>query len=119
MDSQAIPASGFEGVDLSRRTDWRKLMKLECEEKPSLTEEQFLGLFIPCDSAGCHGLITTGIFCSTSITVGWTRLTILGQSHPTLWRSNKFRVENWFKSQGLSRSEGFIRLLPALGAFIE
>ncbi len=45
MDSP-LPAPGFEGVDLSRRTDWRKLTKLECIEKPGLTEEQFLGLFV-------------------------------------------------------------------------
>ena len=49
-------APGFEGVDLSRRTDWRKLTKLECSEKPGLTEEQFLGLFVKCDACG---LITT------------------------------------------------------------
>ncbi|KAF8333377.1 hypothetical protein F5887DRAFT_1080196 [Amanita rubescens] len=55
MDSP-LPAPGFEGVDLSRRTDWRKLTKLECIEKPGLTEEQFLGLFIKCDACG---LITT------------------------------------------------------------
>ena len=38
------------GVDLSRRTDWGKFYDLACTDSPGLTEEEFLGLFIKCDS---------------------------------------------------------------------
>ncbi|KAF8340244.1 hypothetical protein F5887DRAFT_1077042 [Amanita rubescens] len=41
-----FPAPEFEGMDLRRRTDWWNLWRLELKEKPGLTEEQFLGLFV-------------------------------------------------------------------------
>ena len=47
-----FPAPGFEGVDLCRRTDWWNLWQLECKDKPGLTQEQFLGLFVKCDACG-------------------------------------------------------------------
>ena len=56
MMNPPFPAPGFEGMDLCRRTDWWNLWQLEIKEKPGLTEEQFLGLFVKCDACG---LITT------------------------------------------------------------
>ena len=50
------PALVFDGVDLSHRTDWRKFVKLDCMDRPGLTEDKFLGLFIKCDACA---LITT------------------------------------------------------------
>jgi len=52
MMDPPFPAPGFEGMDLHRRTDWWNLWKLELKEKPGLTEEQFLGLFVKCDACG-------------------------------------------------------------------
>ncbi|KAM6490167.1 hypothetical protein JOM56_014361 [Amanita muscaria] len=45
-----------ERVDLSVRTDWRRFVKLDCMDRPGLTEEEFLGLFVKCDACA---LITT------------------------------------------------------------
>jgi hypothetical protein len=50
------PAPEFERVDLSVRTDWRRFVKLDCMDRPGLTEEEFLGLFVKCDACA---LITT------------------------------------------------------------
>ena len=43
------------GIDLRNpplptRTDWRKFDKLDRLNKPGLTEEEFLGLFVKCDA---------------------------------------------------------------------
>jgi hypothetical protein len=38
------------GADLSRRTDWGKFYNLACRDSPGLTEGEFLGLFVKCDS---------------------------------------------------------------------
>ncbi|KIL55140.1 hypothetical protein M378DRAFT_18209 [Amanita muscaria Koide BX008] len=35
-----------ERVDLSVRTDWRRFVKLDSMDRPGLTEEEFLGLFV-------------------------------------------------------------------------
>ena len=45
-------------LDLSRRTDWRKFVKLDCMDRPGLTEDEFLGLFVKCDACA---LITTHV----------------------------------------------------------
>jgi hypothetical protein len=45
-----------QDVDLGYRTDWRKFTKLDCMDRPGLTEVEFLGLFVKCDA--CE-LITT------------------------------------------------------------
>ncbi|KAM6490847.1 hypothetical protein JOM56_013716 [Amanita muscaria] len=50
----AAPES--ERVDLSVRTDWRRFVKLDSMDRPGLTEEEFLGLFVKCDACA---LITT------------------------------------------------------------
>lgn len=47
-----FPAPGFEGMDLCHRTSWWNLWQLECKDKPGLTQEQFLGLFVKCDACG-------------------------------------------------------------------
>ncbi|KAF8337779.1 hypothetical protein F5887DRAFT_917812 [Amanita rubescens] len=52
MMDPPFPAPEFEGMDLRRRTDWWNLWQLELKEKPGLTEEQFLGLFVKCDACG-------------------------------------------------------------------
>jgi hypothetical protein len=56
MDPAALPTPEFNGRDLSRRTDWRRFVKLDCMDRPGLTEEEFWGLFVKCDVCG---LITT------------------------------------------------------------
>jgi hypothetical protein len=45
-----------DGKDLSYRTDWRKILKLDCMDRPGLTEDEFWGLFVKCDACA---LITT------------------------------------------------------------
>ena len=50
------PAPEFDGMDLSRRTDWRKFVKLDCMDRPGSTENEFMGLFVKCDMCA---LITT------------------------------------------------------------
>jgi len=55
MDPPTL-APGFDGMDLSRRTDWQKFVKLDCMDRPGLTENEFMGLFIKCDMCA---LITT------------------------------------------------------------
>jgi hypothetical protein len=46
------PAHEFDGRDLSRRTDWRKIVKLDCIDRPGLTEDKFWGLFVKCNACG-------------------------------------------------------------------
>ena len=50
------PTPGFNGRDLSHCTDWCKIVKLDCMDRPGLTEDEFWGLFVKCDACG---LITT------------------------------------------------------------
>lgn len=39
-----------QSVDWSCRTDWGKFYNLASMDNPGLTEEEFLGLFVKCDS---------------------------------------------------------------------
>ena len=36
-------------VDLGYDTDWRKIVKLECLDRPGLSEREFFGLFAKCE----------------------------------------------------------------------
>ncbi|KAF8310138.1 hypothetical protein F5887DRAFT_931233 [Amanita rubescens] len=45
-------APALPEANLSRRTDWRKMQKLDSLDRPGLTEEQFMGLFVQCDACG-------------------------------------------------------------------
>jgi len=56
MDPLPASAPEFDGRDLSCRTDWRKIVKLDCMDRPGLTEDEFWGLFVKCDACA---LITT------------------------------------------------------------
>jgi hypothetical protein len=38
-----------ENVDLSYETDWRRIVKLDCMDRPGLSELEFFGLFTKCD----------------------------------------------------------------------
>lgn len=38
-----------ENVNLQYETDWRKMVKLECLDRPGLSELEFFGLFVKCD----------------------------------------------------------------------
>jgi hypothetical protein len=38
-----------ENVDLGNTTDWRKILKLDCLDRPGLSELEFLGLFAKCN----------------------------------------------------------------------
>jgi hypothetical protein len=49
-----------EGVDMGYQTDWRKFSKLDCMDRPGLTEVQFFGLFAKCDA--CKLIITRQMF---------------------------------------------------------
>ena len=40
------------GVNLAYQTDWRKIVKLDCLDRPGLTEKEFFGLFAKCDVCG-------------------------------------------------------------------
>jgi hypothetical protein len=61
MDPPA-PTPEFNGKDLSHRTDWRKIVKLDCMDRPGLTEDEFWGLFVKCDTCV---LITTHLMFSS------------------------------------------------------
>jgi len=43
------PAPEFDGMDLSHHTDWPKFVKLDCIDRPVLTKDEFMGLFVKCD----------------------------------------------------------------------
>jgi hypothetical protein len=38
-----------DNVDLGYRTDWRKILKLDCMDRPGLSEREFFGLFAKCN----------------------------------------------------------------------
>lgn len=38
-----------ENVDLGYETDWRRMVKLECLDRPGLSEREFFELFAKCD----------------------------------------------------------------------
>ena len=57
-----FPAPEFNGRDLSRRTDWQRFIKLDCMDRPGLTEDKFWGLFVKCDACS---LITTHLMFSS------------------------------------------------------
>ena len=37
-----------DNVDLGYRSDWRKILKLDCMDRPGLSEREFFGLFAKC-----------------------------------------------------------------------
>lgn len=47
-------------MDLSYETDWRKLVKLDCLDRPGLKEVEFFGLFVQCDA--CRLVTTRQVF---------------------------------------------------------
>ena len=38
-----------ESMDLGYETDWRRIVKLDCMDRPGLSEREFFGLFAKCD----------------------------------------------------------------------
>lgn len=46
LTDEPLPA---ENVDLRYETDWRKMVKLDCLDRPGLSELEFFGLFVKCD----------------------------------------------------------------------
>ena len=38
-----------EKVDLGYKTDWQKIVKLDCLDRPGLSELEFFGLFAKCN----------------------------------------------------------------------
>jgi hypothetical protein len=38
-----------ENVDLGYETDWRRIVKLDCMDRPGLSKLEFFGLFVKCD----------------------------------------------------------------------
>jgi hypothetical protein len=51
-DLNAPPPLGITAMDLQHKTDWRKMVRLECLESPGLSERDFIGLFARCDACG-------------------------------------------------------------------
>jgi hypothetical protein len=47
-------------VDMQHETDWRKIVKLDCLERPGLSERDFYGLFAKCDA--CWQVIARRLF---------------------------------------------------------
>ena len=47
IDLNDVPL--HEKVDFGYQTDWRKIVKLDCMDRPGLTEHEFFGLFAKCD----------------------------------------------------------------------
>lgn len=47
-------------MDLSYKTDWRKVVKLDCLDRPGLKEVEFLDLFVQCDV--CKLITTRQVF---------------------------------------------------------
>jgi hypothetical protein len=58
----ANAAEPTEYVDLGYQTDWRKFSKLESMDRPGLTEVEFFGLFVKCDT--CMLVTTRQAFSS-------------------------------------------------------
>jgi hypothetical protein len=58
----AEAAEPAEYVDLGYQTDWRKFSKLESMDRPGLTEVEFFGLFVKCDT--CMLVTTRQAFSS-------------------------------------------------------
>jgi hypothetical protein len=55
-------AEPTEYVDLGYQTDWRKFSKLKSMDRPGLTEVEFFGLFVKCDT--CMLVTTRQAFSS-------------------------------------------------------
>ena len=49
-----------ENVDLGYETDWRKKVKLDCLDRPGLSELEFFGLFAKCSV--CKLVMTRQVF---------------------------------------------------------
>jgi hypothetical protein len=58
----ANAAEPTEYVDLGYQTDWRKFSKLKSMDRPGLTEVEFFGLFVKCDT--CMLVTTRQAFSS-------------------------------------------------------
>lgn len=52
--------SAAGGVDLEYETNWRKVIKLDCMDRPGLREVDFFGLFVKCDV--CELVMTRQVF---------------------------------------------------------
>ena len=47
-------------MDLQHETDWRKIVRLDCLERPGLSERDFFGLFAKCDA--CRQVVAHIVF---------------------------------------------------------
>jgi hypothetical protein len=65
------------GVDLGYETDWRKVVKLDCFDRPGLREVEFFGLFVKCDV--CKLVMTRQVFPNHYCSVGEDDLVLTDQ----------------------------------------
>ena len=49
-DLNELPPLGTTVVDMQYETDWRKIVRLDCLERPGLSEKEFFSLFAKCDA---------------------------------------------------------------------
>ena len=57
LTNAPLPA---ENADLGYETDWRRIVKLDCLDRPGLSEREFFGLFVKCSV--CKLVIARNIF---------------------------------------------------------
>ena len=48
------------GLELDYETDWRKIVKLDCVDRPGLKRKDFLGLFTECEV--CEYVVARQVF---------------------------------------------------------
>ena len=59
LTNAPLPA---ENADLGYETDWRRMVKLDCLDRPGLSEREFLGLFAKCSV--CKLVMARNVFSS-------------------------------------------------------
>ena len=67
-----LPAENLN-MNLGYETDWRKIVKLDCLDRPGLSEVEFFGLFAKCNI--CKLVMTRQVFschyCELQTEDGW------------------------------------------------
>ena len=58
FNDEPLPAGN---VDSGYVTDWRKIVKVDCMDRPGLSELEFFGLFVKCDV--CKLVMARQVFC--------------------------------------------------------
>ena len=57
---RAFKLNVVTGLELEYTTDWRKIVKLDCWDRPGLRAKDFFGLFAQCDA--CELIVARQVF---------------------------------------------------------